>query len=76
MNSDTRYVVIAGAVLLLVFSAFGAALMRDSRAEERCLRHGYPRHDRTHAFVDYCVRTVDQTEIVVRLDSLEGGNDD
>lgn len=55
-------------VCLIAGVVFG--LIAISRQEMACQRHGYP-EAKVWPSVTYCVKRVEQTDVVVRLDSLE-----
>lgn len=61
--------VLAGFLLFLAwtFAGVGGLFYADSH----CLRHGYPQSSLTFTFHAYCIKRVNQTDVVVPLDSLE-----
>lgn len=68
MRSDDAAVIAAvcGLILVVGYLAFFAVL--SARTEADCLSSGYPAHNVTWNGARYCIKRVDQTDIVVPFD--------
>ncbi len=62
-------VLVLAAVIIVVATYGGTAL----ETERRCLAAGYPQFKVTSYLERYCVRRVDQTDVVVSLAKAEAG---
>ena len=58
------------AIIALIVGVL-ALLVVLNRREARCLAYGYSSANTTMAMTTYCIKRVDQTDVVVRLDSLD-----
>jgi hypothetical protein len=61
--------VITGAVLF--FSALIFYTVQDAKTAAFCLKHGYPSSNMTFGLDKYCIKRVDQTDVVVPIDEVQ-----
>lgn len=69
MDGDRVILGFLGLAVVLVLWAMGGAF-RAAQVGSECLRLGYPHGEISLSFVSaYCIKRVDQTDVVVSLDS-------
>jgi hypothetical protein len=62
---------IGGLIVFVLMITFVAVIgITSARLKAACLQAGYPAKELTWNFERYCVKRVDQTDIVIRLDDL------
>ena len=63
---------IIGTVVVVLVAFILTASVMVTKGESACLYYGYP-EAKVYTSVTYCIKRVNQTDVVVRLDSLERG---
>lgn len=62
----------AGAVLAAIVALGAYVFVNTTKTGERCIAQGYPQAYTTWSLERYCIRRDNYSDVVVRLDSLEG----
>lgn len=60
------------ALVVLLIVGIGVVIFRTAEAQSECLAAGYPAHKIDFKLNQYCIRRVDQTDEVIRLDKVRG----
>jgi hypothetical protein len=60
-------VFLAGLLIFSVITVIGA----EARTQQACLSHGYPDYRLDYTFTQYCVKRVDQTDVVILLHEIK-----
>ncbi len=68
MSNDTESL-IGGVLALLVLAVIGVFFFRALYVDNECTKAGYRDSNVTWTFAAYCIKRVDQTDVVIPLDS-------
>lgn len=71
-NFDFEDVVATGAIIIIIVVVIWGCLygLQSIRSDRACLAKGYREATVDYTLTAYCIRRTDQSDIVVRLDSL------
>lgn len=62
--------ILVGIILVIIILGVGYRIA-DPLIENKCLAHGYPNHRVSWTFKGYCIKEVNETEVVVPSGELE-----
>lgn len=71
-NLSNIVLVLSLVISLLIMAAVGAQSMVTTMDNSICLAHGYREAKITMDFKGYCIKTVNQTDVVVPIGELNG----
>ena len=60
----------AACLATVLMSSCAFALLADAEIRELCLSHGYPQHVAYIGGGGYCIKRVDQTDVVVPIEKV------
>lgn len=72
MMYDRQDVIVAGLLLggVVFFLILFGGVVWQEKARSLCLEHGYPDMRASMTFDAYCIRIVNQTQVLVRLEDI------